>query len=32
MSWIGLDVELNDKNVIEELGLFIDGSVQGFSF
>ena len=27
-----LDIELTDKNVIKELGLFIDGSVQGFSF
>ena len=25
-------MELTDKNVIKELGLFIDGSVQGFSF
>ena len=32
MSCIVLDVELTDKNVIKELGLFIDGSVQGFSF
>ena len=32
MSCIVLDIELTDKNVIEELGLFIDGSVQGFSF
>ena len=32
MSLIVLDVELTDKNVIKELGLFIDGSVQGFSF
>ena len=32
MSCIVLDIELNDKNVIKELGLFIDGSVQGFSF
>ena len=27
-----LDIELTEKNVIKELGLFIDGSVQGFSF
>ena len=32
MSCIVLDVELTDKNIIKELGLFIDGSVQGFSF
>ena len=32
MSLIVLDIELTDKNVIKELGLFIDGSVQGFSF
>ena len=32
MSCIVLDVELTDKNVIKELGLFIDGSVQGVSF
>ena len=32
MSLIVLDVELTDKNVIKELGLFIDGTVQGFSF
>ena len=32
MSCIVLDIELTDKNVIKELGLFIDGSVQGFSF
>ena len=32
MSCIVLDVELTDKDVIKELGLFIDGSVQGFSF
>ena len=32
MSCIVLDFELADKNVIEELGVFIDGSVQGFSF
>ena len=32
MSCVVLDVELTDKNVIKELELFIDGSVQGFSF
>ena len=32
MSCIVLDIELTDENVIKELGLFIDGSVQGFSF
>ena len=31
MSCIVLDIELTDENVIKELGLFIDGSVQGFS-
>ena len=32
MSLIVLDIELTEKNIIIELGLFIDGSVQGFSF
>ena len=32
MSLIVLDIELTEKNVSKELGLFIDGSVQGFSF
>ena len=32
MSCIVLDIELTEKNISEELGLFIDGSVQGFSF
>ena len=32
MSCIVLHVELTDKNAIKELGLFIDGSVQGLSF
>ena len=32
MSCIVLDIELTDKNVIKELGLFINGAVQGFSF
>ena len=31
MSCIVLDIELTDKNNNKELGLFIDGSVQGFS-
>ena len=32
MSCIVLDIELTEKNIIKELGLFIDGSLQGFSF
>ena len=32
MTCIVLDRELAEKNIIKELGLFIDGSVQGFSF
>ena len=32
MSLIVLDIELTEKNIIKELGLFIDGSAQGFSF
>ena len=32
MLLIVLDIELIEKNIIKELGLFIDGSVQGFSF
>ena len=32
MTCIVLDIELTDKNSNKELGLFIDGSVQGFSF
>ena len=31
MSCIVLDIELTDKDIIKELGLFIDGSLQGFS-
>ena len=31
MSLIVLDIELPEKNVIKELGFFIDGSLQGFS-
>ena len=32
MSLIVLDIELTVKNIIKELGLFIDVSVQRFSF
>ena len=32
MSLIVLDIELTEKNIIKELGLLIDSSVQGFSF
>ena len=32
MSLIVLDTELTEKNIVKELGLFCDGSVQGFSF
>ena len=32
MSCIVLDLELTEKDIIKELGLFIDGSLQGFSF
>ena len=32
MSLIVLDIELTDKNINKELGLYIDGSLQGFSF
>ena len=32
MSMIVLDKELTEKNIIEELGLFLNGSLQGFSF
>ena len=32
MSLIVLDIGLTEKNVIKELGLFIDGSAQGLSF
>ena len=31
MSCIVLDIELTEKNIIEELGFYIDGSVRGFS-
>ena len=32
MSLIVLDIELTDKNIFKELGLFIDSSLQGCSF
>ena len=32
MSCVVLDIQLTEKNIKKELGLFIDGSVQGFSF
>ena len=32
MSLIVLVIELTEKNIIKEVGLFIDGSRQGFSF
>ena len=32
MSCILLDMGLTDKNVIKDLGVFIDGKVQGHSF
>ena len=32
MSLIVLDLELTEKNIIKELGLFIDGSLQRFPF
>ena len=32
MSLIVLDIELTEKNIIKELGIFTDGSLQGFSF
>ena len=32
MYCIVLDIELTDKNKIKELGLYIDGFLQGFSF
>ena len=32
MSCIVLVIELTEKNIVKELGLYIDGSVQGFSF
>ena len=32
MSLIVLDIELTEKNIFKELGIFIDGSRQEFSF
>ena len=32
MSCIVLDIEPTEKNIFKELGLFIDGSLQGFPF
>ena len=32
MSCIVLDIELTEKNIIKELRIYIDSSVQGFSF
>ena len=32
MTCIVLDIELAEKNIKKELGVFIDSSVQGFSF
>ena len=32
MSLIVPDIELTDKNINKELGLYIDGSLQGFAF
>ena len=32
MSSVELDIELADKNVFKEMGVFIDGKVQGHSF
>ena len=32
MSCIVLEIELTENNIYNKLGLFIDGSVQGFSF
>ena len=32
MTLIVLDIELTEKNIIKYLGLFIDDSLQGFSF
>ena len=32
MSLILLDTEITEKNIFEELELYIDGSLQGFSF
>ena len=32
MSLIVLDIELTEKDILKELGLYIDGSLQGVSF
>ena len=32
MPLIELDIELTEKNIIKELGIFIDGFLQEFSF
>ena len=32
MSLIVLDIDLIEKNIIKELGLYIEGSLQGFQF
>ena len=32
MSLIVLEIELTEKDIIKELGLYIDGSLQRFSF
>ena len=32
MPLIVLDIDLTEKDIIKELGLYIDGSLQGFSF
>ena len=32
MSLIVLEIELTEKNIIKELGLYIDSSLQGFLF
>ena len=32
MSLIVIDIELTEKNIIEELAIFVDGSLQGFPF
>ena len=32
MSFILLDIELTERNILKQLRLFIDGSLQGFSF
>ena len=32
MSLILLDIEITEKNIFKKLGIFIDGSLRGFSF